>query len=387
MRKFRLHVLGVPHTRTNLDYVACAYTQKAYKFCKMMTERGHEVFHYGVEGSNPICTENINVVSNEIYNRVYGDHDFKSKFFKYDTNDECYQTFYTNAIKEIRVRNKNHDILLPFWGAGVKPICDALENECIIIEPGIGYGDGSWANYRVFESYAIYSAYCGVSSILQCQQNNYHVVIPNYFDKDDFHANFHIDDRLNKDPYFLYLGRVYDGKGVNIAIQVCEKLGKKLKIAGQLGSEYLNYDWPKNVEFIGYADKNKRSELMENAIASFLPSQYLEPFGGVQIENLLSGTPTITSDWGAFAENNIHGITGYRCRTFDDYLNAAINCLEGKINYRECRKKGEEFLLENIAPKYEKYFNDVLNLYTANGWYTLTDQTQLRLKKINNTKL
>ena len=64
--KFRLHVLGLPHTRTNLDYTACAYTQKAYKFCKMMTERGHTVFHYGVEGSNPICTENVVVVSNEV---------------------------------------------------------------------------------------------------------------------------------------------------------------------------------------------------------------------------------------------------------------------------------------------------------------------------------
>lgn len=385
-RKFRIHVLGVPHTKTNLDYVACAYTQKAYKFCKMMTERGHEVFHYGVEGSNPICTENVVVVSDELYKEVYGGHDFRSSFFRYDTNDKCYTTFYENSIREIRTRLKQNDIILPFWGSGVRPICEALENECIVIEPGIGYGDGSWAKYRVFESYSIYSAYCGTDSIKFCQQNNYDVVIPNYFDKEDFTPNFSKEERF-KDPYFLFVGRVYTGKGVHIAIQVCQTLGVKLKIAGQLGDEYKNYNWPDNIEFVGYADLEKRNELMSNAVASFLPSQYLEPFGGVQVENLLCGTPTITSDWGAFAENNIHGVTGYRCRTFDDYIRAALDCLEGKIDYYACQKQGLNFTLEKIAEKYEKFFGDVVNIYSANGWYELSEETKERLANRNKQKI
>lgn len=383
-KKFRIHVLGVPHTRTNLDYTACAYTQKAYKFCKMMTERGHTVFHYGVEGSNPVCTENVVVVSNDIYNKVYGEHDFHSKFFRYDLQDECYQTFYRNAITEIRKRNQDGDILLPFWGLGVRLICDVLQEECIIIEPGIGYGEGAWTDYRIYESYAIYSAYCGTNSILNCQQDNYHIVIPNYFDKDDFTVNYSIRDRLVTDPYFLYIGRVYDGKGVNIALQVCEELGVKLKIAGQLGEAYTDYEWPDNVEFIGYVDKEARNELMRNAVASFLPSQYLEPFGGTQIENLLCGTPTITSDWGAFAENNIQGVTGYRCRTYNDYLEAALNCLDGKISYKDCYNKGLEFTFENIAPKYEKFFEDVINIYTADGWYEISDEVKARIQKLKN---
>jgi hypothetical protein len=125
----------------------------------MMTERGHTVIHYGVEGSNPICTENVVVVSNEIYNKVYGEHDYHSKFFRYDLNDECYQTFFYNAINEINSRKGEFDIVLPFWGAGVRPICDALDPHFVIIEPGIGYGEGSWCEFRVFESYGIYQAY------------------------------------------------------------------------------------------------------------------------------------------------------------------------------------------------------------------------------------
>ena len=381
MRKFRIHVLGVPHTRTNLDYTLCAYTQKAYKFCKMMHDRGHYIMHYGVEGSNPECDENIVVVSNDIYNKVYGNHPYRSKFFKYDTHDECYQTFYRNAIAEIKKRKQPHDIILPFWGAGVRPICDAFP-DLITIEPGIGYGSGMWAKYKIFESYSIYHAYCGINAVQYCRQNNYDIVIPNYFNINDFQYNGDKDSRLKSDsPYFLYVGRVYNGKGVHIAIQVCRKIGIKLKIAGQLGDEYQNYKWDDMIEYVGSVDTEQRSELMRNAIASFLPSQYVEPFGGVQIENLLCGTPTITSDWGAFAENNQNGVTGYRCRTFDDYINAALNCLEGKIKYSNCRKKGEEFSLEKIAPKYEKFFNDVLNLYENEGWYHLEEETERRLSK------
>lgn len=375
-RKFRIHVLGIPHTRTNLDYTACAYTQKAYKFCKMMHARGHYIIHYGVEGSNPECDENVVVVSNDIYDRVYGKHDYHSKFFRYDDTDECYQTFYVNAIAEINKRKQRNDILLPFWGQGVKPICDAIP-DIITIEPGIGYGEGAWTKYRIYESYAIFHGYGGNQKIQYCNPENYHVIIPNYFDEEDFEYNSNSRIRLNNpDRYFLFVGRVYEGKGVHIAIQVCQKLGVKLKVAGQLSDEYANYPWNDLVEYVGYLNKEKRCELMKNAIASFLPSQYYEPFGGVQIENLLCGTPTITSDWGAFAENNIEGVTGYRCRTFDDYLLAAAKCLNGEIKYSDCRKQGERFTLDQIAIKYEKFFNDVLNLYTGGGWYTINEFTK-----------
>ena len=49
------------------------------------------------------------------------------------------------------------------------------------------------------------------------------------------------------------------------------------------------------------------------------------------------------------------------------------NCFDGKIDYKTCRKHGEQFSLENIAPKYEKYFQDVLNTYIGDGWYTRYD--------------
>ena len=199
-----------------------------------------------------------------------------------------------------------------------------------------------------------------------CNQSWYDQVIPNYFDLDEFEYS------NKKEDYFLYVGRVYDGKGVNFAIQATEAIGAKLKVAGQIGDDYyLKNPWPDHVEFIGYVDTEERKTLMKGAIASFLPSMYVEPFGGVQIENLLCGTPTITTDWGAFAENNIHGVTGYRCRTFEDFAQAAHNCKAGKIKSIDCRRHGENFSLEAIAPKYEKYFEEALDVTFDKGFYSI----------------
>ena len=326
-QKFRLHVIGLAHTKTTLDYTACAYTMKAWKFCTMMKDRGHHVMHYGHPESNPCADELIPVITKEEWDADYGNHDHHQRTFVYNSSeDAAYQTFYKNTIAEIEKRKRPGDIILPFFGPDVRPICDA-HPDLISIEPGIGYAGGHWTKYKVWESYAIYHSYCGLKNVASCHQGFYDRIIPNYFDLNDF------DYCDKKEDYFLYLGRVYDGKGVNIAMQVCEAIGAKLKVAGQLNSHYEDpeYKWPDHVEFVGYAGVEERKELMKGAIASFLPTMYLEPFGGVQVENLLSGTPTITTDWGGFVENNIEGVTGYRCSTFEEFVRAARNCQAGKI--------------------------------------------------------
>lgn len=371
----RFHILGLPHTVTSKEYNACAYTQKVYKFGKMMTARGHEVIHYGHEESDLPCTEHVTVLTNDDLKIAYGNYDWRKNFFKFDTNDHAYQTFYANAIREVGKRKQKNDFILPFWGAGVRPVCDA-HPDIITVEPGIGYAGGHWARFKIFESYAIYHAYYGLESVGTCKQDWYDTVIPNYFDPEDFTFN----DK--KDDYFLFLGRVYEGKGVNIAVQATEAIGAKLIIAGQNSLKQMGYtETPAHVTELGYADVETRRRLMANAKAAFVASLYTEPFGGVQVECLFSGTPTITTNWGSFTENNIHGVTGYRCTTFEHFTWAAKNI--GNIKPQACRDFAiNNFSLDVVAQKYEEYFQSVLNVYNGNGWYEKND-TRTELNWLN----
>lgn len=355
----RFHALGLQHTITSKEYNACAYTQKVVKFCKMMVARGHTVIHYGHEKSNLVCSEHVTVITSDIYDKVYN-YNWKKEFFKFDAADEVHQTFNRNAIAEIHKRKEPNDFLLAFWGYGHHDICMAHQ-DLICVEPGIGYSPGSsFCKWRIYESYALMHA----STPDLCKTSWYHAVIPNYFDAEEFEYA-----PEKKEDYFLFIGRIIDDKGVGMAIDVTKRLGARLIVAGQGGPENLGLrEWPEHVTHIGYADVETRKKLMSRAKAAFVLTQYVEPFGGVSIEHLMSGTPIITTDWGAFAENNVHGVTGYRCRTFDHMMWAAQNI--DKISPKACREWAmDNFSLEKVTTMYEEFFQMVYDVYTGQGWY------------------
>lgn len=362
----KFHVLSIPHTVSTPEYVTCAFTAKVVKFCEMMSARGHEIIHYGHEESNVVCSEHVTVLPNKIWKKCYGDHDWKTHFFKFDTNDLAYTTFNKNTIIEIGKRKQPNDFILAFWGGPMKPICDA-HPDLICVEPGIGYAYGHFAPYKVFESYAAHSSYYGLPSLAHCNEKWYDVVIPNYFNTNDFQY------KSEKQDYFLYIGRVYDGKGVNIAIQATEKIGAKLIIAGQGSLKEMGYDKiPNHVTEFGFANALDRQRLMADAKAVFAPSLYNEPFCGTHVEAMMSGTPVITTDWGAFAEYNIHGVTGYRCRTFEHFVWAAKNI--DKIDTWKCNDWARKnFGYDKVGHMYEEYFQSLLNIHEKDGWYEPND--------------
>lgn len=363
---YRFHMLAVPHTITTPEYSTCAFTQKVVKLSKMLKSRGHTVVHYGHEDSVVECDENVAVTTDTDLEKSYPGHDWRTQGWPAARQDDhVYRVFYDNTIAELEKRKQPGDFLL-CTGSRHKPIAEA-HPDLIAVEPGIGYANGGFARFRVFESYAALHAYRGMRDIeFAADDWWYDVVIPNYFDLNDF------DFSAEKDDYFLFLGRVTPAKGTNVVLQVAQALGKRLLIAGvgALTGEETTGE-PAISEFatvLGPVGPVRRRELLAKAQALIAPSQFLEPFCGVQIEAMLSGTPVISTDWGAFAEYNIHGVTGYRCRNFEQFVWAAKNI--HTIDPLACRTWAERnFSLERVGEMYDEYFHAVASIFNGRGWY------------------
>lgn len=360
-QKFRFHSLALPHTVSSPDYNACAYTQKIVKFSRMMLPRGHDIIHYGHERSDLPATELVSVTDDQVLEKAYGGHDWHRHQFRHNVTDHANQEFIRRTIPEIRQRVRPGDFVLCWWGIGHQAIAQAVAAQgAIAVEPGIGYTSGHFADWRAYESHSVRAVVEGGRN----PQHWYSRVIPNYFDPQEFTYSD------TKDDYVLYLGRVTELKGITTCVQATAAAGVRLKIAGQGRLSDLGYtSCPDHVTELGYADVEQRRRLMSRARALIIASTYLEPFGGVQVEALLSGTPIITPFFGAFAEVNQHGWTGYHCHTLREYRDAIL--ASPGIRPENCRQRGLDYSLEAIAPQYESWFSAIQECYTGLGWQAL----------------
>lgn len=355
--KKRFHVISLPHTQTTHEFDHCAYTAKVRKFCDMMTSLGHEVFLYSGSQNEAKVKEHVTVISDGRQRFFFGRNDHKKEFFNltWGPEEPHWQHMNRNAIREISKRIQPKDFIAIIGGACQKQIADAFPDN-MSVEYGIGY-TGTFSKYRVFESYSHMHYVHGDQR--DDNGNFYDTVIPNYYDASEFPF---VETR---DDYFLYVGRLIDRKGYRIAQEVCQKLGKRLILAGQ--GEFSGYG-----EHVGVVNALKRGKLMSNAQALFVPTTYIEPFGGVHAEALLCGTPVITTNFGVFTETVRTYDNGYRCDDFQDFLKAVEWAEQIPMKQRmaiqiEARNR---FSMDTVKYEYERYFNRLLNLW-ENGWYQL----------------
>ncbi len=357
------HVLGLAHTKTHPDFCLCAYTMKVFNFCTMMKDLGHTVIHYGNRGSNPLCDEQVDILDETRFSDFYPT-DYRKELFRLDSNYRGWPVFNSLAADELRKRVKNpaREFIISFFGNCHKPIADAVPG--IFVEAGIGY-TGHFARWKVFESYFWLAVNCGALNP-NGWADSYHVVIPNSFNSEWF-----TPDPAACPSYYLFIGRLVESKGLQIVKHLSPHLSHPVKVAGQGDPSILELDAYPRLQYVGTVSVESRRALYQNSIATFVPTLYLEPFGGVAVESMLCGTPAITSDWGAFTETVAHGVSGFRCRTFQDFLAAAERA--PRLDRAAVCAHAQRYTLDNVKLMYQDYFEKILDVYQGKGWYEVRD--------------
>lgn len=372
MQKLRFHVVALPHTQTHPRHAPCAYTMKVFHFVQMMKSLGHVVYHYGAEGSEVECDEHVTIISQAEQEKYFGLWD-KDKLYNLGwTGKEPYWPL-TNgrAAAAINQRKQKGDIVCVICGLLNKPLTDAVGPDVSAVEYGIGY-TGTYAPFRVFESYSHMHMVWAAQGGFDPNGKFYDSVVPNFFNPADYAFG------PVKEDYFLYMGRIMQRKGVDAAIETCQRLGVKLVIAGQgvtkveknriecVGGEVFAGD---NLEYVGCVTGKEKSDLLRHAKAAFTPTYYVEPFGGVAVEAQMAGTPVISTDFGAFTETVEHGKTGFRCHTLGQMVWAAQHV--GELDPWYIRQRAiANYSMDRVRWMYQEYFEMIHDLWDK-GWYTM----------------
>jgi len=205
--------------------------------------------------------------------------------------------------RELGQHADNPQVVASMYGCAQDDIEAPDDFDVPIVEAMVGY-DHCWAPYRVFPSYSHQSVlYTDPSERVQ-ESIWFDTVIPHFVDKDDYRLADEIGD------YALFMGRNAADKGCHVAEEICDRADVPLRIVhGGVGGE-------------------EKTELISRAIAVFMPTIYVEPFGYVAVEAQMCGVPAITTDWGAFSETVEQGKTGFRCRSAAEFTFALKHALE-----------------------------------------------------------
>lgn len=119
--------------------------------------------------------------------------------------------------------------------------------------------------------------------------------------------------------YVAFIGRFAPVKGAHIAIDVAERAGVPIHIAGSVheidsafGAREMTPRLAKpHVHYLGKIGADFKRTVLRDARALLMPIDWAEPFGLIMIEAMLSGCPVVAFPNGSVPELVEHGVTGY----------------------------------------------------------------------------
>jgi glycosyltransferase involved in cell wall biosynthesis len=181
-------------------------------------------------------------------------------------------------------------------------------------------------------------------------------------------GDYHFNDSVEEDAPLVFLGRIEKIKGTHLAIEIAQKTGRNLIIAGNIPTDSIHQQYfeenvkphidNKRIKYIGPVDDTQKNHLLRNASAFLMPVTWDEPFGIVITESLACGTPVIGFNRGAIPEIITTGLNGFVCENMDGMIRAVMQINE--IDRKVCREVVEhKFSSVVLAKQYEKLYQDI----------------------------
>jgi len=168
---------------------------------------------------------------------------------------------------------------------------------------------------------------------------------------------------LTPSDYLLYLATMSKEKGVDRAIEIAQKTGKKMIMAGDIrNQDYFDNEVKPLIDgqqiiYLGEVDANKKKELMKDAKAYVFPIRWSEAFGLTVAESLASGTPVIAYPNGSLPEIIDDGKTGFLVNSVNQAVEA-VNKIDS-LSRQDCRNQAVKrfdriVMAQNHINLYEK---------------------------------
>ena len=129
-------------------------------------------------------------------------------------------------------------------------------------------------------------------------------VLCNFVDPEKLHL-LQSTEAGRREPFYCYVGRLSEEKGVRTLLKAAAQLPHELRIAGggpladELKATYAHYP---QIKFLGHLDAQAVASLLSQAKFSVMPSECYEnnPLG--VIESLCAGTPVVGAEIGGIPE-------------------------------------------------------------------------------------
>lgn len=334
-----IHVLAPHHTILNDDYSHCAFSGKARRFAQMMKPFGYTVHEYANRGSESAADVKHVMLNTEEFQAFFVNA-HAALGAPADPNTNAGRIFRQRLERALSEHARPGDIVAHIWTAYWD--LPAKFPKLVHIETGIGYPNDGIGAYRIFESNAWMhfhmARYCSVGGVIPTINGDaYQIdrnpactwVVPNYYDPADWPFNAEPENCV------VFMARFIVDKGIVMLRKIIKRWeqlhpgdGLRFVLAGRGGyeewiaqSDFTAAEMAR-IDYRGTVNGLDRAVMCGKARAMLLPTIFVEPFGGSGVESLLTGTPLIGPSFGAFTETIEDGVTGFNCRTVDDYVRA-----------------------------------------------------------------